>query len=76
MKRTKTWTKTQTMKTTMVKTMRMNKRKAKMLLMNCQEKIVLVKLQREKTKMKTLYSVKQTIFQIPPLDELFGEYFE
>ena len=47
-----------------------------MLLMNCQEKIVLVKLQREKTKMKTLYSVKQTIFQIPPLDELFGEYFE
>ena len=76
LKRTKTWTKTQTMKTTMVKTMEMNKRKAKMLLMKCKEEIVLVKLRREKTKMKTLYSVKQTIFQIPPLygsDELLGE---
>jgi len=68
LKRAKTWTKTQTMK--------MNKKKAKMLLMKCKEKIALVKLRREKTKMKTLYSVKQTIFQIPPLcgtDELVGE---
>ena len=76
LKRKKTWTKTQTMKTTMVKTMEMNKRKTKMLLMKCKEEIVLVKLRREKTKMKTLYSVKLTIFQIPPLygsDELLGE---
>ena len=72
----KTRTKIQTMKTTIMKTMKMNKTKTKMLLTKCKEKIVMAKLRRMKTKMKTLYSVKQTIFQIPPLfgsDELFGE---
>ena len=76
LKKIKTWKKIQTMKTTIVKTTKMNKRKAKMLMMKCKEKIELVKLRRKKTKMKTLHSVKQTIFQIPPLfasDELVGE---
>ena len=77
LKKIKTWKKMQTMKTTIVKTTEMNKRKVKMLMMKCKEKIELVKLRRKKTKMKTLHSVKQTIFQIPPLffasDELVGE---